>query len=123
MTVLAERRKRPRVDLCLPVRIESRSDGGVRELTGSTRNISTDGLYCFLMDSVTTGEWVQCIVTLLCNGFHRQTDLYLRCSAQVVRVERLDEGRYGVACCINDYTIVHPVVREGRHEAMSETMT
>src|SRR3954447_19278008 len=123
MTVLAERRKRPRVDLFLPVRIESRSDSGVRELTGSTRNINTDGLYCLVMDPLITGEWVECIVTLPCTGFHSQSDLHLRCSAQVVRVEQVEEGRYGVACCITDYRVIRLITGEGRLSAMSQTTT
>ena len=123
MTVLADRRKRPRVELCLPVRIESRSDGGVRDLKGSTLNISTDGLYCVVTDPLTAGEWVECVVTLPCSGSHRQSDLYLRCSAQVVRVEQVEDGRYGVACSISDYTVVRSLPRQGHQTAMSPTTT
>lgn len=123
MTVLAERRKRPRVDLCLPIRIESRSDAGVRELAGNTRNISTDGLYCLVMDPLITGEWVECVVTLPCNRLPGQSDLYLRCSAQVVRVEQVEHERYGVACCISDYRVIRSGTSEGHQQAMSQSTT
>lgn len=108
MGVLQERRKRCRLDLHLDVRLQTGSDATARTLEGKTQNISTDGFYCILRAPLTPGDWIKCIVTIpLHHPVRGESDLCLSCDAQVVRVEQADAGQYGVACRIDNYTIMN----------------
>ncbi|HLY17511.1 MAG TPA: PilZ domain-containing protein [Bryobacteraceae bacterium] len=83
--------------------LKAEPDG--RDLSTMTENISSRG-FCFVVDELMTpGDRLGCILR-----FPRRLDprasQALRCAAHVVWVRSLDDGRFGIGCCIDDYTVV-----------------
>ena len=74
-----------------------------------TRNISRTGFYCVAAEQFTAGERIECDIVIPTHLRRVPTEtMYLRCRARVLRVESLDYGgEYGLACRIEDYSIVH----------------
>lgn len=100
-----ERREHPRVALHWPAVI--RRTGEDQRIRVQTQNLSCGGAYCLSREAFRPGERVE-LVLLFPEGMHPQGRLVkLHCSAAVVRVEpvSLEQG-YGIACRIEDYSVV-----------------
>ena len=90
-----ERRKSRRLKMGQPLKvIATDPGGGMREDSGTTRNVSRDGFY-FISKKKGYREGMRLYVTL---PFHAPGDLrnheYL---GQVIRVDTLENGEWGVA--------------------------
>jgi hypothetical protein len=83
---------------------------GVRPLESRTKNLSSSGFYCFVQqpfEPFAIGESICCqIVVPGDSSGSTQGSISLKCQAKVLRVEPLETGTYGVACLIEDYTVV-----------------
>ena len=84
--VLEERRKGERYKLALPVQLKN----GI----GTTRNISTSGIFLETERAYSIGDTIRLFV-----NFERET---LQCEARVVRVEPRN-GQFGVAVELMSY--------------------
>jgi hypothetical protein len=82
---------------------------GTHPLHSKTRNLSSSGFYCILNERLAPGEHIECDLVVPTHISRSCEDvLFLRCKAQVVRVERMDAGEgYGFACRIEDYRLIH----------------
>jgi len=90
-----ERRRSRRLKIGQPLKVvPTNPDGGIREDTGTTRNVSREGFY-FLTKKKGYREGMRLFVTL---PYHAPGDLrnhqYL---GQVIRVDALESGDWGVA--------------------------
>lgn len=76
-------------------------------------NISRDGFYCLLNQSIRPGERIKCDIVVPAHNSQDPDDVvYLRCNAQAVRVETIRAGaEFGLACRVHDYCIIHGNVR------------
>jgi hypothetical protein len=104
-----ERRRNPRVPLRWTLYLVC--SGSRYPIRTITRDINQDGFYCLLNRPVRPGEQIQCDIVV---PPHRSQDpddkLYLRCRAQVVRVERLGIGaEFGLACRFDDYRVLRGI--------------
>ena len=86
LAILRERRKRERYKLALPVQF---NDG-----SGTTRDISTSGIFLETKDAYAIGDTIQLSVK-----FKNET---LQCEGRVLRVEPRN-GQFGVAVELNSY--------------------
>jgi hypothetical protein len=97
-----ERRKRVRAKVRWPVWLYPE---GVQERLGSiTQNLSSSGFYCLAETPLTVGDTLLCLLKVPShepNG--KDVEQILECRTRVVRVEAHAEGRYGIACRIEDY--------------------
>jgi hypothetical protein len=97
-----ERRKRVRTEVRWPVWLFPE---GTQERMGSlTQNLSSGGFYCLADTPLTVGDTLLCLLKVPShepNGRH--VEQMLECRTRVVRVETHAEGRYGIACRIEDY--------------------
>ena len=103
-----ERRRSPRVALRWTLYLLG--NGTRHPLRTETRDISRDGFYCVLDQPLRPGERIRCdIVVPTHNAQNPEEVVYLRCSAQALRVEKLGAGaKFGIACRIEDYCVIHP---------------
>jgi hypothetical protein len=102
-----ERRKSIRVPLHWTLHLACQ--GGKHPHRTEIKNLSRDGFYCFLHEPLTAGEHVDCDIVVPTHAPDCEDVLFLRCRAQVIRVEKVDCGeRYGMACRIKDYQVIHP---------------
>ena len=81
--------------------------GSGHPIRTTTRDINKDGFYCLLAHPVRPGERIECNIVV---PKHKSQDpddvVYLRCRAQVVRVEKIGNSmEFGVACRIEDYCL------------------
>ena len=74
-------------------------------------NISRDGFYCRLTQPIRAGERVECDIVVPTHSSQDPEDVvYLRCSAQAVRVEKIRAGaEFGLACRLDDYCVIHRI--------------
>ncbi len=102
-----ERRKRARLPLHWTVHLSSNRE--THPLQTKTMNISSQGFYCTSTHSFTPGEKIDCDI-LIPISFRAHGDLLmLRCQAVVLRVETSPVvGVYGLACRIDDYSVINP---------------
>jgi hypothetical protein len=100
----AERRVRRRVRLRWPLSI-LKGQQEARVLSTVTENLSSRGFCCVVDESLAAGESVACILRFP-SRHDPQISQALRCQAQVVWVSVMDDGRFGIGCRIDDYTIV-----------------
>ena len=102
-----ERRRIPRAALNWTVHVAA--NGFDYPISATTRDISRDGFYCFLGNPLTPGERIECDIVMPTHSTLDSTDTAcLRCRALVVRVEQTgNEAEFGVACRIEEYSIVH----------------
>jgi len=108
----SERRQNVRLPLLWSVYV---ARGGVPyPFRSTTRNLSSHGFYCVLHERLTPGERVECDLVVPTHMSRSHEDvLYLRCQAQVVRVEELEPvDGYGLACRIEDYRLIHAAGEE-----------
>lgn len=100
----AERRVRGRMRLRWPLSIlKGRRD--VRILSTVTENLNSGGFCCVLEEPLAAGECVECLLSLP-SRHDPQRSQALRCQALVVWIAAMEDGRYGIGCRINDYTVV-----------------
>ncbi len=103
----SERRRTSRAALNWTIYITC---GGLKHpLRTKTRDISSDGFYCFLNKPLKPGERIECDIVMPTHDMRDTADVaHLHCRARVVRIEQTEEeGEFGVACRIEDYAIVH----------------
>jgi hypothetical protein len=100
----AERRMGGRVRLRCPLSILKGHPGG-RVLSTVTENLSSRGFCCVVDEPLAAGESVACILAFPLRP-EAQVSQALRCQARVVWVRVLENGRFGIGCRIDDYTVV-----------------
>jgi len=90
-----ERRRSRRLKIGQPLKVvPTDPSGGIREDTGTTRNVSREGFY-FLTKKTGYQEGMRLFVTL---PFHKPDDLRNREHlGQVIRVDAMENGEWGVA--------------------------
>jgi hypothetical protein len=101
-TVPAERRRRARLPLRLPVRLNR---VGGASIDSFTENISSDGFYCICPTRFAAGESVK--VDLSLPGFQADhSGIMIRCQVRVTRTETPEVGSgFGIGCHIENYFI------------------
>ena len=102
----SERRRSRRVPLHWTLYLACKGSG--HRLRTTTININKDGFYCLLDQPLSPGKQIDCDIVI---PAHRSQDpedvVYLRCRAQVVRVEKIGGAtEFGVACQIEDYCLI-----------------
>jgi len=108
MSLMTERRVARRYDLTLPISIRFGVERISARQEGTTRDISTRGLFFVINRDVEAGSDLDLTLTLpaeIVNG----TDVLVRAQGKVVRVERrIEDGepRMGVAAVIERYDII-----------------
>lgn len=97
-----ERRGRTRYPLRLPlaVRLEEPSSG--REISTESKDVSSQGVYFFLAQSLKAGSPLEITMTLPAE-ITRAEPVRVRCEARVQRSQWLEEGRVGIAAKIERY--------------------
>jgi hypothetical protein len=98
----AERRACGRVRARWPLSI-LKGQRDVRVLSTVTENVSSRGFCCVLEEPLAAGESVACILRL---PHDPRMSPALRCQARVVWVRVTEDGRFGIGCRIDDYTVV-----------------
>jgi hypothetical protein len=101
MANVTERRTSQRFSLALPLTIRSHGPAGVVEQRGQTRDVSFRGVYFLAEADFEAGTEIDFVLTLP-KEITKATDVNIRCSGQVVRVEPRDVAR-GVAARIDRY--------------------
>ena len=106
MAAAKERRKRSRIGVSWAVWLSRSGDGTV--IQSRTKDLSTEGFYCITSERLALGERLQCTIMLpKYETGSGEEHLWLRCFAQVVRVETIaPEGGFGVGCRIDDYSVI-----------------
>ncbi|HTT63545.1 MAG TPA: PilZ domain-containing protein [Bryobacteraceae bacterium] len=100
----AERRLRRRVRVRWPLFI-LKGPHGADVLSTVTENLSSRGFFCMVDQALAPGESLVCMVRLpLRHDLH--IPQALRCQAQVIWVKAMDDGRFGIGCCVDDYIVV-----------------
>lgn len=105
---MTERRIARRYDLSLPLIIRRPTERAVDTQKGKTRDISTRGLYFVIEQDLEAGSELDITLTLPAEITHG-TEVFVRASGKVVRVERrMEDGstRLGVAAVIERYDIM-----------------
>ena len=105
---MTERRTARRYDLTLPISIRLPAETLVIRQDGTTRDISTRGLYFVVTKDLEAGSDLDITLTLPAE-ITRGGDVLVRAQGKVVRVERrLEDGesRMGVAAVIERYDII-----------------
>jgi hypothetical protein len=113
-----ERRNRSRAPLHWPIVLFRSAPGDAVETV--TENLSSSGFYCYTKAPLSVGEVLVCAMKIPANDSgHQEPDRQLECHVQVVRVEPDPmEGRYGVACHIEDYHFVQAPAGHGTGPAI-----
>lgn len=105
-----ERRKRERLPLHLPLRLEKISAPG--SFTSFTENISSGGFCCIVSDRLTVGDRLRLRMHLLKSrlvGFPAGVEV--SCTAHVVRVQQAyPEGTYIIGCEIDAFRLAKDVL-------------
>lgn len=96
-----ERRERTRVFSKLPLTVKF---GGIYESATEATNISARGMFFALEQRLEMGAAVE-LVFRLPRHVIGVDGIWLRCPAQVVRVEGLSDGKFGFAAKITSYEI------------------
>jgi hypothetical protein len=100
-----ERRQRPRFNVHWTVYIFSKD--GARPIESRTKNLSSSGFYCFLQEPLSIGDRLRCQIMVPSDSSNRSHGIIsLQSWAKVLRVEPLDSGAFGVACLIEDYSVL-----------------
>jgi hypothetical protein len=97
----SERRSTRRYTMSLPLAVRCTGPSGIVERPGKTRDVSFRGLYFFADASVEAGTEIEFTLTLP-REVTLATDVHIRCSGRVVRVEPHDGDR-GIAAQIEHY--------------------
>ena len=98
-----ELRRAKRIPAKVPVTIKKKQNGGVEELVGHTRDVSSRGVFMYLSNRVAEGSELE-LVFPMPQGDSPAEDTWVRCRARVLRVEKTDGGqRFGVAAVLESY--------------------
>lgn len=97
----SDRREARRFVMTLPVRVMAR-DSSSNELKAQTRDVSYRGLYFLTESPFEYGSEIDFVLTLP-EQMITAGDVNIRCHGRVVRVERNDGGRTGIAAKIERY--------------------
>lgn len=81
------------------------SNGGVHQVTGETRDVSSAGLFFYANFSPAEGSPVELVLTLPPEVTGSDPKQVL-CRGRVVRVETSDDSKYGVAVQIESYQVI-----------------
>jgi hypothetical protein len=100
---LSDRREARRFVMTLPVRVLARDSGP--ELKAHTRDVSYRGLYFLTEARFEDGSEIDFILTLP-QQMITAGDVNIRCHGRVVRIERDDSGKTGIAAKIEKYEFV-----------------
>jgi hypothetical protein len=96
-----ERRASRRFTMTLPLSVRTSGPDGGMQRKGQTRDISFRGLYFWIDADFEPGATIEFILTLP-REITKAGDVYIRCFAQIVRIEP-DNGRRGIAARIDRY--------------------
>src|SRR5882762_8487177 len=105
---MTERRMSRRYDLSLPIIIRLPTERTLDSQQGTTRDISTRGLYFVVDQNLESGSQVDITLTLPAEITHG-SEVFVRALGKVVRVERrMEDGsaRMGIAAVIERYDII-----------------
>ena len=94
-----ERRKRVRVGVQWELRF---CLGPENLIFTSTQNVSSEGFYCVADEPVPGGDH-ECVILVPANAPNARKFLYLRCQVQILRIDPLDQKRFGIAARIQNY--------------------
>lgn len=97
----SERREARRFAMTLPVRVLPRDPEGV-ELSTQTRDVSYRGLYFVAENHFEVGAKIDFVITLP-HQLLPSSDVNIRCSGEIVRVDAGSNGTMGVAAKIDRY--------------------
>jgi PilZ domain len=97
-----ERRRHKRFDVrCQVVFFPQSSD---KPTVCLTQNMSSHGFYCASPSAFRSGEYLTCLIDIPGPGdLSGRTPFTLQCLVQVVRVQDIGDGSFGIACKIEDY--------------------
>lgn len=99
-----ERRKRVRTGVHWPVTLFRANPKSAIETT--TEDLSSNGFYCHTNARINVGESVFILLQAPAHDPTGQDQTYaLQCEGRVVRVDVTSDGRFGVACRIEDYCL------------------
>ena len=91
------------MSLRLPIRLIRESGMALQTIT---ENLSSGGFYCIVGEHLAPTERVVCEITIPAKtGNGGGCDLLLVCDSAVARVSAIAEGRYGLGCWIEEYSI------------------
>jgi len=100
----SERRDRQRLPLHWNVYIVRDTDS--RPLLSRTKDLSSRGFYCTVESPCTPGEYVHCDIMIPPHGaLIPSAGASLHCRIQILRVEAMASGGYGLACRIEEYSV------------------
>ena len=108
MSITTDRRIARRYDLSLPIIVRIPAERVGNAQNGRTRDVSTRGLYFVIDQDLQAGSELDITLTLPAEITHG-TDVFVRASGRVVRVETRmqdNEARLGVAAVIERYDII-----------------
>jgi hypothetical protein len=95
-----ERRTAPRFSMRLPA-VARFSNGQVYEEQTFTRDVSSSGAFFYVDTEIGTRRHLELVLTLPPEG-EAPANIRVRYTGQVVRLERLAEGRLGVAAALEN---------------------
>lgn len=99
-----EKRATRRFSLRLPVAIKF-SNGGVREVSAETKDVSARGVFFFMDQKIEEGSSIEFTLTLP-PEITLTESIRVRCKGRVVRVEAQAESKVGIAAVIDQYDFV-----------------
>jgi PilZ domain len=101
---VVDRRKRIRLPLSWTLYLGHAN--ATHLVRGRTKNVSSNGFYCYVPEAFNVGEYVRC--TMLVPTFNADlTPMSLHCRVTVLRVDVEAPNLYGIACRIDDYSVAN----------------
>lgn len=101
-----ERRTEQRFPLRLPIIVKS-FEGGLKEETSQTRDVSARGAFFFLQNRLPEGAAIEMTLTLP-SEITLTESIKVRCKGRVVRLlDELEVGKVGTAVIIEQYDFAH----------------
>lgn len=101
-----ERRTEQRFPLRLPIVVKS-FDGGLKEETSQTQDVSARGAFFFLEQRLPEGATIEMTLTLP-SEITLTESIKVRCKGRVVRLlDKIEVGKVGTAVVIEQYDFAH----------------
>jgi PilZ domain-containing protein len=101
---LSDARTGRRFPLNLPITI--REGESADQTSGTTQNVSAAGVYIHADAELQVGSQIEFEITLPSDIIGGNNDVRVRCQGRVVRRERPQGDKGGVACVIDNYKFV-----------------
>lgn len=102
-----DRRSKARLGLSWTIYLLRSTDA--YPLESKTINVSSKGFYCLAPEPFLVGECIRCTMMIPSFSGERRDDyVALQCQATVLRVDTVEDEKFGLACRIDDYTVVRP---------------